>query len=116
MYLSKKSSERVSQPESSDNEYMPLKPTQYMLENPMDKHGHGYMHPESSEEAPDISMLTLFFLTSFVHIGLRDALNKNQKAAKLLDQDEDLVNMQDSESDITLKESINFTAKQRKSV
>ena len=53
-YMSKKSSERLSKPESSDNEYMPLKPTQYMLENPMEKHGHGYMHPDSSEETPDI--------------------------------------------------------------
>ena len=37
--------------------YMPLKPTQYMLENPMLNHGPHFADPESKEGQHNISKL-----------------------------------------------------------
>lgn len=46
----------------SYEEYMPLKPTQYMLENPMYMHqGAPYQQEESSEENAKISKKMLYF-------------------------------------------------------
>jgi hypothetical protein len=57
LYMSKKSLDK-----DEDNEYMPLKPSQYMLENPMDNHADAYIEADSSDDEQNIRKIVHHFI------------------------------------------------------
>lgn len=82
-------------------EYMPLKPTQYMLEDPMLTHQPHYADPESEEDHQNISKFSFRILVFYyqnhlkqIFIGLKDAFNnqngKQEEPPKLQQLDEDM--------------------------
>ena len=76
---------------------MPVKPTPYMLENPI------YQQPQEQESERQESFEEIHWF-----LNRKERREKPEKKMKLQFEDEDMCNLQDSQSEVSLNKTLEF--------